>query len=135
MPRIPIRPLAALGLAAALLGPPTALSAQAPGDEPPPPPPPATISFSNESTEQATVWAIGSSGERWRIGTVMPGRTERLRVPSGALAASATVHVVARPLASRDVLTTGPVSLQAGESLTVRLPSAANMLVVLPGRS
>ena len=135
MPRIRTRRLAALGLVAALLGPTAALSAQPPGDEQPTPAPSATISFSNHSTEQAIVWAIGTSGERWRIGTVMPGRTERLRVPAGLLASSGTVQFVARPLASRDALATGLVSLRAGESLSVTLPAARNTLVVLPGRS
>ena len=134
MPRIRTRRLAALGLVAALLDPTAALSAQPPGDEQPPPAA-ATISFSNHSTEQAIVWAIGTSGERWRIGTVMPGRTERLRVPAGLLASSGMVQFVARAFATRDALATGPVSLRAGESLSVTLPAARNTLVVLPGRS
>src|SRR5690349_17369056 len=42
----------------------------------------ATVIFSNESIDQADVYAVVSGSQAVRIGTVFAGRTESLRVPS-----------------------------------------------------
>ena len=96
--------------------------------------PAARVTFVNQSTEQANVFAVATSGESYRIGTVAGGRTEQLRLPAGLVAFGPTLHFVARPLATRRVATSGPVTISPGDSYTITLPPAQNVLSILPGR-
>lgn len=94
--------------------------------------PDAAIVFHNDSTDQADVYAVGSGGDPIRIGTVFAGRTETLRVPSTATGATSRVNVVARIFASGRVVSTGPFTIEAGQTMDVRLTSDEKFLSVLP---
>jgi hypothetical protein len=95
--------------------------------------PPALLYFTNESLDQADVFAISPSGQRIRIGTVMAGRTETLTVPADIAARGDNVNVVARLLARNVAPSSGPIPIHPGDRLQVRLPLDQKILVVLPG--
>ena len=97
--------------------------------------PPTIIVFTNDSIDQATVYVVAPGVEFRRIGTVIPGRTESLTVPSDMIARAGTLNIVARLLARPEVPQTGSVSMQAGERYEVRLSTDARFLSFLPGRS
>ena len=81
---------------------------------------------------RAAVYAIPRGGTQLRIGTVQPGRTDTLTVRSGSVPPGTSVTLVARLLASRQVPTSGPLTLQPGDRIGVTLPPEANILNVLP---
>jgi hypothetical protein len=91
---------------------------------------PARLFFTNESLDEATVYAL-SGGQQIRIGTVMGGRTDTLVVPL-TLLTTGTVRLIARPLARNGIASSGPFPLHAGDDMSVRLPSTQLTLVVLP---
>jgi hypothetical protein len=93
----------------------------------------AEIEFINESLHQAEVYAVVSGSESIRIGSVMAGRTEVLRVPQQMVDRASSVNIVARPLAQSRSLSTGPISISRGERLQVRMPINGVVLSVLPG--
>jgi hypothetical protein len=93
----------------------------------------ADVTFENQGFTTATVYAIGQSGEPYRVGTVDAGRTERLRIPASLVQTGGTVSFMARPLATNRVARSGPITIRAGDSLRITLPSTANVLNVLPG--
>ena len=95
-------------------------------------PPDAAIIFHNDSIDQADVYAVGSGGDPIRIGTVFAGRTETLRVPSTATGATSRINVIARIFASGRVVSSGPFTIESGETMDVRLTSDEKMLAVLP---
>jgi hypothetical protein len=95
--------------------------------------PPAVLYFTNESLDQADVYAITSGTQSTRIGTVMSGRTDTLRVPSSILGRgniNVVVHLVARTVRP----STGTFSLHSGDLYAIRLPADARALVLLPVR-
>lgn len=94
---------------------------------------PALLYFSNESLDQADVYAIAPGGHAIRIGTVMAGRTDTLTVPSDVAARGENVNVVARLLARNVAPSSGPIPIHAGDRFQVRLPVDQKLLVVLPG--
>lgn len=91
------------------------------------------IFFTNESLDQADVYAVVPGTQALRIGTVMPGRTDTLSVPATIMAGAGNVEIVARILARNYVPRTGPISINPGDRLVVRLPSNQRSLIVLPG--
>jgi hypothetical protein len=91
------------------------------------------IFFTNESLDQADVYAVVPGTQALRIGTVMPGRTDTLSVPATIMAGAGNVEIVARILARNYAPRTGPVSINPGDRLEVRLPSDEKTLIVLPG--
>jgi len=60
---------------------------------------PAILVFSNQSLDQATVYAVAPGADYIRIGTVMAGRTEELKVPPDMVLRAGTINIVARLLA------------------------------------
>jgi hypothetical protein len=90
------------------------------------------VIFENQSLEQAAVYAVARGGPGVRIGTVQAGRTDTLAVGAGALDASGSVTIVARLLARSRTPNTGPLTLQPGDRILVRLPPDARLLSVLP---
>jgi hypothetical protein len=97
--------------------------------------PHATLIFSNESMDQADVYATGSDGLPIRIGTVFAGRTDTLTVPSTVIGQGGNVNISAHLLARSAVPRSGPITVRAGDQFAVRLPSDETMLVVLPARA
>ena len=97
--------------------------------------PPAQVIFTNLALDQADVYAVSTGGGRSRIGTVMPGRTDTLKVPQSATGAGGTVTIVARILARGIAPNTGQVTLLPGGWLAVTLPPDERMLTVLPVRN
>jgi hypothetical protein len=95
--------------------------------------PPATIVFTNESLDQADVYAVTSGNQPTRIGTVFGGRTDTLTVPRDIAARGENVNIVARLLARSAAPSSGPVPIRPGDHLVVRLPVDQKLLVVLPG--
>jgi len=94
--------------------------------------PPAYLFFTNESLDQADVYAVVSGNQPIRIGTVSAGRTDTLTVPSDISARGENVNVVARLLARSALPSSGPIPIHPGDRLAVRLPLDQKMLVVLP---
>lgn len=94
--------------------------------------PPALIYFTNDSQDQAAVYAV-VSGQRIRIGTVSSNRTDTLVVPGDVAARGVNVNLVARLLARNFAPSTGPLPIHPGDRLSVRLPADQRQLVVLPG--
>jgi hypothetical protein len=96
-----------------------------PGNEP------AVVVFSNESLTQADLFAVVSGGgDARKLGTVMAGRTETLRL-SADLAIRGSVSLVAR-LLNGGTLSTGLVPVHPGDTVHVQLPLNRSMLVFLP---
>ena len=92
---------------------------------------PVAVVFANESLQQADVFAVVSGGgEARRLGTVMAGRTETLRVGAD-LAIRGSVSLVAR-LQNGRTLSTGVVPLHPGDTVHVQVPMNPNTLVFLP---
>ena len=97
------------------------------------PPQTATVIFSNESIDQADVYAVVSGSQAVRIGTVFAGRTEALKVPRDVAGRGLNVNIVARLLAHRNAPSTGPISIGPGDKYAIRLPADQRQLVVMPG--
>jgi len=93
---------------------------------------PATIIFTNETLNQADLFAVLPGVQARKIGTVMAGRTEELVVPADIVRRSSNLNFVARLLSSSDAPGSGPVPLHAGDRLQVRLPMGAKTLFVAP---
>ena len=124
------RPLRRLALFAALVVA-AACAARNPAADAVDAPNPVVV-FNNQSLYQADVYAISSSGSQMRIGTVQPGRRERLRVSSAALGGDRQIVVAARLLARSRTPTSGRIGLLPGDTIEVVLTSDATSLTVLP---
>jgi hypothetical protein len=94
--------------------------------------PPALLYFTNESLDQADVYAALPGNQPIRIGTVLAGRTDTLTVPADMAARGGNVNILARLLARSTVPNSGPILIRPGDRLIVRLPVDQKMLVVLP---
>ena len=92
----------------------------------------AEVEFINESLYPAEVYAVVTGSESVRIGSVMAGRTEVLRLPQQMIDRASALNIVARPLAGSRFLSTGPVSVNRGERIQVRMPINGSILTVLP---
>lgn len=92
----------------------------------------ATIEFQNESLEPADVYALQGGGSSTRLGTVMPGRTDTIAVPLSIMVRATNVSIIARLRRASRVVSSGLVVLHPGETLVLRLPIDARMLLVLP---
>jgi hypothetical protein len=90
------------------------------------------VVFDNQSLYQADLYAISSGGSRVRIGTVQPGRRERLRLSGAALGADRQVAFAARLLTRSRQPSSGRIGLVPGDTIEVVLTSDANSLTVLP---
>jgi hypothetical protein len=90
------------------------------------------LMVTNQSNDQADIYALGSGGEPVRIGTIFAGRTEPLRVPAAVTGAAHRVNVIARIFATSRVAASGPFTLEPGDTMTVTLSSDAKLLSVLP---
>ena len=94
---------------------------------------PVIIVFRNESLDQADVFAVRPSGAgSVRLGTVMAGSTETLKIPPGSVPAGSGVDFVARLRIHSRTLHSGPVTVSPGDRFTITLPSTENSLAVLP---
>lgn len=98
-------------------------------------PPDSVIVFKNDSVDQADVYAIGSGGQPFRIGTVFAAHAEPLRVPQGLTASDARVNIIARIFATGRVVSSGPFSLAPGDTMVVTLSNDEKLLMVLAPNS
>lgn len=96
---------------------------------------PAYLVFSNNSLTQADVFIVSPGFGARRVGTVMSGQTDTLRVPTDISTRGGTVNIVARLLARSQAPQTGPVSIFPGEMYDVRLATDGRLLSFLPARS
>ena len=94
----------------------------------------ALLYFSNESLDQATVFAVMSGGRAVRLGTVFAGRTDTLVVPP-EVTRGTNVNVVARLLARNIRPQSGSLSIVPGDRFEVRLPIDEKTLVVFLAKS
>ena len=92
---------------------------------------PTLVYFSNNSTEQAAVYAV-SGGESRRIGTVFSGQLAKLRVPAH-MVARGSVNIFARLLARNELSQSGSIMLRPGDSYEVTLMPDRRTRMVLPG--
>jgi hypothetical protein len=99
------------------------------------PQPEGIVVFHNQSIDQADIYALGSGGDPYRIGTVFAGRTESLRVPASVSGGASRINVIARIFPSGRVVATGPFNLGSGDSMDVTLTSDERMLSLLPSTS
>lgn len=95
----------------------------------------ALLVFTNESLDQADVYAAGPDGNPIRIGTVLAGRTDTLVVPAAVTGQGGSVNIVARLLARSNTPRSGAFTLHEGEAMHVRLPPDERTLIVIPDRS
>ena len=93
---------------------------------------PATVVFSNESLNQADLFAVMPGVQARKLGTVMAGRTEELVVPADIVRRSQNLNFVVRMLSRSSTPGSGPVPLRAGDRLQIRLPMDAKTLFVAP---
>jgi hypothetical protein len=89
------------------------------------------LTFTNESLDQTTVYAMRPGGDAVRLASVMPGRTDTLSLP-GTLVSAGQVTVVAVPMVGTAVASSGPIPLGPGARYALRLPATANVIWVLP---
>jgi len=92
----------------------------------------ALIVFHNESLDQADVFAVAPGSNLERIGTVLPGRADTLRVRASMLATGSGVNILARLLARSNTPSTGNIPLHSGDMFDVRLTSDGRTLSALP---
>jgi ABC-type transport system involved in Fe-S cluster assembly fused permease/ATPase subunit len=92
----------------------------------------ATVIFTNETLDQATVYATIAGADAVRIGTVLASRTDTLTVPSSVTAQGGPTSIIARLLARNIQPSTGPVTLRGQDIIRVRLTADGRSLVVLP---
>ena len=98
-------------------------------------PPDGMVIFSNQSSDQADVYALGAGGEPVRIGTVFAGRTENLRVPQSIVGGSDRVNIIARIFATPRAVASGAFTLAPGDTMVVTLGADEKLLSVLPPKS
>ncbi len=94
-------------------------------------PAPAIVLFTNESLDQADVFAVGPGGsDPVRIGTVMAGRTDTLTIPVEYTAPRGPVNILARISMSskRTTPSTGPVWIYPNQASRVTLRSDEGIL-------
>jgi hypothetical protein len=96
---------------------------------------PATVVFSNESLNQADLFAVLPGIGSRKLGTVQAGRTEELTVPADIVRRSGSLNLVARMLARTDTPGSGPIALHPGDRIQVRLPIDGKTLFVAPAPS
>ena len=97
-------------------------------------PPDPVVLFTNESPDQADVYAIGSGGAAARIGTIFAGRSEPLRVPPSVTGGANRINIVARIFPGMRAVVSGPFTLSPGDTMRVGLSADEKLLSVLPPR-
>jgi hypothetical protein len=93
----------------------------------------AKVIFTNETLDQATVYASPPGSDPIRIGTVLGNQTTTLTVPTSITDRSSTTTIRVRLLARPEQPSSGPITLRAGDEIRVRLPAGAQTLMVTPG--
>ena len=94
----------------------------------------ATVIFTNDSLEQADVYATIAIADAVRIGTVLATTTDTLTVPSSVTTqAGGQTNIYARLLARSGRPATGLISLRPSDVIRVRLTADARALFVTPG--
>lgn len=92
---------------------------------------PALLIFRNDGLDQVSVYLAASEFDFRRIGTVMPGRTDTLRVPGDLTSRAGPVNIIARIFGRSLAPQTGPVTIGPGEAYEVRLSADQRMLSFL----
>jgi hypothetical protein len=92
----------------------------------------AAVVFTNDSGEQADVYALVGSSETVRLGTVLSARTETLYLPTSITDQGGQTRIIVRLLARNAQRATGVLTLRATDQVKVRLTSDARSLVVTP---
>ena len=92
------------------------------------------VIFTNDSLEQADVYAVISGIDAVRLGTVQPTRTDTLYVPRSVSDRAGQTSLVARLLARTFQPSTGPLSFDGWDVIRIRLSPDGRTLFVLPAR-
>jgi hypothetical protein len=90
------------------------------------------VTFTNEGLDQVDVYAVRSSSGRRRLASVAAGRSETFTVPRDLVFSAGPVTIIAVPLASNRVVSTGPITIRPGDRLAITMPVTQNTLTVLP---
>ena len=92
---------------------------------------PPLVTFTNESVDQVTVYAMRPGGDARRIASVMANRTDTLSLPS-SITSGGQVTIIAVPMLGSGSASSGPISIGPGDRIAIRLPSSQGILSVLP---
>jgi hypothetical protein len=93
----------------------------------------ATLIFSNESVDQADVFATIGSSQTVRVATVFALRTDTIQVPTSVTdQAGGQTSFIVRQLGRSIRPSTGPITLRSTDVVRVRLPSDGRTLFVTP---
>lgn len=93
----------------------------------------AIVIFTNQSLDQADVFAVVPGNTPLRMGTVMAGRSDTLLVPVQAVN-QGNFNIIARLLGRNYMPSTGPVTIRPGDALDVRLGLNDKFLSAVPAR-
>ena len=95
----------------------------------------AILIFRNQSVDQATVFAALPGRDPQRLGTVFPGQTDTLRVPSSITRSGSPVNIIARLLARPERPQSGSVTIGSGDVFVVTLNNNQSVLVITPAEA
>jgi hypothetical protein len=90
----------------------------------------ASVVFTNQTTDQADVYASTVATDPVRIGTVLAGQTSTISVPATVVGRAGQLSIVAHLVAGGTV-STGPFSLGVGQTADLRLPADARSIVIV----
>jgi len=92
----------------------------------------AAVVFTNDSAEQADVYALVGTSETVRIGTVLAARTETLYLPTSITDQGGQTRIIVRLLAHNVQRATSVLTLRATDQVKVRLGADGRTLIVTP---
>ena len=92
----------------------------------------ATVIFTNETLDQADVYATIAGTNSVRLGTVFASSTDTLYVPASVTQQGGQTSVVARLLARSTQPSTGPITIRSSDVIRVRLSADGRALFVVP---
>lgn len=89
------------------------------------------LTFTNESLDMTTVYAMRAGGIATRLASVMPGRTDTLSIPETMVSAD-QITIVAGSITGTPAASSGPLSLGPGIRLAITLLPSQSVLRVIP---
>jgi len=92
------------------------------------------VVFNNQAQTQATVFIL-AGGLATRVGTVMSGRREPLRISSSILGGTRSIQFGVELLGSNLAPRSGQITISPGDSLEISLTPDGRAVTVLPLRT
>src|SRR5262245_53824117 len=78
---------------------------------------PITLAVTNDNSQDVDVFVTSGGKERQRLGMVTSGQTQNFTVPSTAMHATNTLHVIVHPIGGGGDYSTGAVTVSPGEQV------------------